>query len=338
MRPATMESLARLNRWHRFMPVPLTTLALFLSATALPALQSQQAAPPQSLGAELLQSGKFSEARDAFELVLNAEPANKDAQDGEVAASERLALDARHAGRMDDALTYLMRAQQFVPKAPRLLYDLGIQEDEMRLYEDADRTLALAEQLNPADRNVMYAVGRVKLDLGQLSPAEEKLRAYLKLQPNDAGAHYGLGRAYQLGLQFDQARAEFQRCIELQPVQTEAYYQLGDIELGQGNLAEAISDFGKTLARDPKHGGALAGMGQAYFKQKQYVHAEEFLARAIAAAPEYETGHYYLGLTLARLGRKEDSERELELATKLADESSKKARSGLHLDPTTANQ
>jgi tetratricopeptide (TPR) repeat protein len=141
-----------------------------------------------------------------------------------------------------------------------------------------------------------------------------------------------------MGLQFDPARAEFQRSIELQPVQTEAYYQLGDIALGQGNFAEAIADFSKTLARDSKHGGALAGTGQAYFKEKQYVEAEEFLQRAVVSAPDYETGHYFLGLTLARLGRKEDSERELALATRLAEAASKKARGGMHLNPASTDQ
>lgn len=301
---------------------------------------AQIAETPQagSSGAELLKAGNASAARDAFEATLNTDPANTDAQNGEVAASERLALDARREGRMNDALSYLIRAQQFVPRNARLLFDLGILEDEMHLYQDADRALALAEQLNPGDVQVMYAVGRVKLDLGQLPAAEEKLVAYLKVQPNDASAHYGLGRVYQLGLRFDKAREEFQRCIELQPVQTEAYYQLGDIALGQGKFDEAIADFSRTLARDSKHGGALAGTGEAYFKQKQYAQAEKFLERAVAAAPDYQKGHYYLGLTLSRLGRKEDSERELALATKLAEEANRKAHAVLQLTPPGANQ
>jgi tetratricopeptide (TPR) repeat protein len=316
----------------------LATLALVITATDLSAAALPQTPQAASPGAVLLQSGKASEARDAFESVLQVDPSNKEAEEGEVAASEQLALQARKEGRMNDALTYLVRAQQFVPKNERLLFDLGIQEDDMHLYQDADRTLTVAEQLNPGDPNVIYALARVKMDLGQLSAAEEKMQAYLKLRPGDASAHYGLARVYQLGLQFDKARVEFQRCIELQPVQTEAYYQLGDIALGQGNFTEAIAEFGKTLARDPKHGGALTGTGQAYFKQKQYVQAEEFLQRAVAAAPNYETGHYYLGLTLARLGRKEDSERELSLATKLADEAARTARSGIQSSPATPNQ
>jgi len=314
------------------------TLALVISAVGLSGATPPQTPPAANSGAGLLQSGKASEARDAFESALGVAPSSKEAQEGEVAASEQLALQARKEGRMNDALTCLVRAQQFVPKNERLLYDLGIQEDDMHLYQDADRTLTAAEQLNPGDPNVIYAVARVKMDLGQLSAAEEKMEAYLKLRPGDASAHYGLARVYQLGLQFDKARIELQRCIELQPLQTEAYYQLGDIALGQGNFAEAIAEFAMTLARDPKHGGALTGTGQAYFKQKQYVQAEEFLQRAVAAAPDYETGHYYLGLTLARLGRKEDSERELTLATKLAGQAAKSARSGIQSSLSTPNQ
>lgn len=312
----------------------LLTLVLLVSTARLDAAPSQQAGSSESAGQELLQSAKPAQARDAFESTLNSNPANVEAQHGEVAASERLALDARQAGHAEEALQDLLRAQRFAPTYPRLLYDLGILEDEMQLYRDADQTLLALEQLQPSNPQVMYAVARVKLDLGQLAEAEKRMQAYLRLQPNDASAHYGLGRIYQLGLHFDEARAELQRSIELQPLQTEAYYQLGDIALGQGDLDEAIASFSKTLTRDPKHGGALAGTGQALFKQKRYAQAEDFLERAVAAAPGYQSGHYYLGLTLARLGCKEDSQRELARATQLVEEQAKKNR-GLHLDPST---
>jgi len=280
---------------------------------------------------------KFAEARDVFEAELDADSANAGALAGEVAASEQLALEARRNGQSDDALRILLRARAYAPKDPRLLYDLGIQEDEMHLFQDADRTLATLEELRPDDPQVKYAVAHVKLDLGQLAAAKERMQAYLTAQPSDASAHFGLGRIYQLELDVESAQAEFRRSIELQPVQTEAYYQLGDIALGQGEFAAAIANFSKTLERNPQHGGALAGTGQAYFKLKQYTQAEQFLERAVVAAPDYEKSHYYLGLTLARLGRKEDSERELALATKLADEAGKKARSGLRLNPPATN-
>src|SRR5882762_6537870 len=77
----------------------LLTAPIMLSLASPLQVQSNVAAADA-----LLQSGKSGEARDAFESILTADPANADAQHGEVAASERLALDARNAGHADDAL------------------------------------------------------------------------------------------------------------------------------------------------------------------------------------------------------------------------------------------
>jgi tetratricopeptide (TPR) repeat protein len=280
---------------------------------------------------KLRESGKLNESRDIFESVLTTNPDSAAAQDGEVQVSERLALNARSAGHMDESLADLLRAQKFAPENTRLLFDLGVLEDEMQLYLDADKALAHLESLKPDDPNVLYAVARVKLDLGQLSHAEEKMSAYLKIRPNDASAHFGMGRIYQQGLQFEKAKVEFERSIELQPRQTEAYFQLGDIEVEQKNYQDAITNFSKTLLGNPKHGGALTGTGIAYYRQKQYDKAERFLEEATHAAPEYQPGHYYLGLTLARLGKEEESQHELTIATGLAEKDNKKGANRLRL-------
>ena len=160
--------------------------------------------------------------------------------------------------------------------------------------------------LPPVDSNAFYAIGRVEFSLGKLVEAEVAMKSYLQAHPQDASAHYGLGRVYLQGLQFDRARAEFERSIALQPLQSEAYYELGETSLDQGRYAEAIAFFEKALVRNPEHGGALAGIGTASFKQKQYQEAETWLQRAIKAAPDYQPGHYYLGLTFSPVweGRK----------------------------------
>jgi len=168
-------------------------------------------------------------------------------------------------------------------------------------------------------------MARVKMDEGQLDAAEQNMHVYLQSRPDDAGAHYGLGRIYELGMQFDKAKPEFQRSLELRPVQTESWYELGDMALKQNDYADAVTDFKNVLARDGRHGGALAGSGQALFREKRYDKALEYLRRAVAAAPDYQPGHYYLGLTLSRLGQKEEADRELLTAQKLADEENRNA-------------
>jgi tetratricopeptide (TPR) repeat protein len=280
-------------------------------------------------GGELLRSGRLTEARDAFERVLSIDAGNGPAQAGEVDASERIALQEAGTGNKDEALKALERARNYAPHNARLLYDLGVLEDQMSLYRDADEALAEAEKLDNKDPKLLYAVARVKMDLGQLGPAEEKMKAYLEARPDDASAHFGLGRIYQIGLRFDQAKAEFARSIELKPVQTEGYYELGDIALKQGDAPGALANFEKTLARDPRHGGALEGAGEAHFKLKQYEEARSLLERAIEAAPDYPPSHYYLGLTLARLGKKEEAQRELAKASELSEKQN--ASGGLRL-------
>jgi hypothetical protein len=57
------------------------------------------------------------------------------------------------------------------------------------------------------------------------------------------------------------------------------------------------------------------------------------LQQAIAAAPEYQTAHYYYGLALAKTGQKEASERELKLAAVMADEQNRREAQHLQLAP-----
>lgn len=317
---AAMRELRKL-RWS------LRFAALGLSLAAWSAACAQRPDDGLTTARQRVAAGDWSGAREKFEAVLSTDPTNADAQAGEVEATERLALAARAAGRMDEALAALIEARNLVPHNAHLLFDLGMQEEEMRLFYDADQCLAEAEKLAPHDPDVLYAVARVKMDRGDLAGAQAHMESYLRLRPDDASAHFGLGKIYHIGLQFDQARGEFLRSVELQPVQTESYYELGDLALKQGDYAEASARFNKTLERDPNHGGALEGAGEVLFKQKKYDQAREILERAIVAAPDYAPGHYYLGLTLARLGRKEDSARELDRANQITEEEKRNSNS-----------
>jgi tetratricopeptide (TPR) repeat protein len=289
----------------------LLTVALRLAA---------QAAPSPAQGFALLDAGKPDAARQVFESILGSNSSDSEAQQGEVKASETLALQERGAGHMVEALRALMRAREFAPRNAHLLSDLGILEEEMKLYPDAEKALALSQQIDPSNLDNYYAMARVKMDEGQLDVAEQNMHVYLQSRPDDAGAHYGLGRIYELGMQFDKAKPEFQRSLELRPAQTESWYELGDMALKQNNYAVALTDFQKVLARDGRHGGALAGSGQALFREKRYSEALD------------------LGLTLGRLGQKEESDRELLTAQKLADEENRNAGRRYQLSPAPPAQ
>ena len=305
--------------------------SMFLGLT-LGAQIANAGSRPNLMEAHGLQAnGKFDQARDLYETVLMRDPSDAEAQLGMAEVSEHLSLTQRATGHMDEALRDLTRAQKVEPVNQRILLDIGILEDEMSLDLDAAATLEKLKSLGATDPNVSYALARVDLSLGRLEAAQSEMQTYLKVRPLDASAHYGLARIDQLGLHFDIAEEEFKTSIELQPKQTEAYYELGEIYLNENKLGESIPEFKKVLERAPQHGGALVGMGEAYFKLKQYDQANEWLVKATQAAPDYQPGHYYLGLTLARIGKANESRKELAVATELAAKDSKQGATRLQI-------
>jgi tetratricopeptide (TPR) repeat protein len=127
------------------------------------------------------------------------------------------------------------------------------------------------------------------------------------------------------------------RSIALTPNQAESYYQIGQMALDHGDYAAAQQECRKALEHDPKHGGALAALGIAAYRLKQFPEVIRSLQLAIAAAPEYQPAHYYYGLALAKIGQKEASERELKLAADMADQQNRREAQHLQLAPGAAS-
>ena len=293
------------------------------SSTAKDLLVRALASSPNSpsanltLGKLLLNEHRDPEAMDRFETVLDIDLKNKEARQGELAAATELAISARRDGRPDAALKVLEHARTKLPDEPKLLLDLGVQAMQMGNLPEATDALEAAQKLDPDNPEILYALARIEMAKLHLRAAESDLRAYLAKRPDDASAHFGLGRVLEAEQRSAEASAEFKRSIQLQPVQTESYYELGQLELEVQHDAQAAPLFEKVLARDANHGGALTGMGIIAFRSKDYSQAEQYLARAEKAAPDYQPAHYYRGLTLARLGRKDESQSELQTAAAL---------------------
>jgi len=283
------------------------------------ALRASPNSPPANLmlGRMLLAEHRDPEAMDRFETVLAIDPHSADARAGELAAVTELAVRMREEGHPERALLALKHSQTYLYDDPQLLLELGIQLNELGNAAGAVDVLKTGQKLQPDDLQILYALARAEFSKQDMAAAESGFRAYLEKRPGDASAHFGLGRVLEVLQRTDDARTEFRRSIELQPLQTESYYELGDMELKAGHDAEAEQLFAQVLARDAKHGGALTDMGEIDFRRKNFAGAEQWLSKAEAAAPAYPPAHYYRGLALARLGRKDESEDELKKATEL---------------------
>ena len=285
------------------------------------------------LASSKMKSGDYQGAKDAYEQLLSKDPDQQAAREGEIEVSEKLALAARAKGDNNAALGILLSARAYVAESPRLLYDLGVLEDELGLFQEAESVVLELQKLTPDEPKVLYLSARVKLDRGELPQAEDAMRAYLRRKPDDATAYFGLGRILQLRLQNDAAREAFNNSLELRPVQTESLYQLADMALKENQYQGAIELAKRVLARDPRHGGAMTVYGIALYRQKDYAESAQMLRQATLVAPDYQPAHYYLGLAFARLGRDQESNSEFEIATQLASAESVESAQRLHLNP-----
>ena len=263
-------------------------------------------------GEILLSQHRDPEAMDRFETILAQDPHHVAARKGEVDAATELAVSSRRDNHPDRALAALRHACEKLPDATELQLDRGLQAFELDLLPEADEALHTAQKLAPGNISIVYALARLETKQEHMPEAERDYKTYLAARPNDATAHYGLGYVYAALLRSEDAHREFEASIRLQPQQTESYYQLGQIALDAHHDGEAKPLFERVLAHDPNHTGALTGLGELAFRDKDYVTAEQLLAHAEKSDPTYMRPHYYRGLALARLGRKEEAQQELQ--------------------------
>ena len=254
-----------------------------------------------------------------FEKVLQSDRSDAAARKGEVDAAVQYSLAEKREHREEAALWLLLRARYWVPDDPDLLVDLGVQEDELKLFVNADSILAEALRIRPNDLNALYTVARVKMDLGQMQSAEQAWLIYIQHDPNNPAAYYGYGLVLQTLGKNDEARGQFKQSIKENPHQAESYYRLGEIARHEGDKTGARVQYAEALARDSTHGGALTGLAILSYEEKKYDEAERELEVAIKSLPDYRTARYYHGLTLSKLGRKNEAEAELERALQLSD-------------------
>jgi len=287
------------------------------------------------LGLLYTQMGEAEKAAAQLEEGLRLAPERTDA----TAALARALRDEARSGSGSDpekALSLLLRARNLVPDNPDVLFDLGMVELRMSLFPDAIEAFHQALKSRSDDAQAIYGLGRAFMELAKFLDAHGQFVRYVAMRPDDASGHYALvmsSAALQLA---PEARSEFQKSIALQPVQTESYFRLGLLDLDAKDYRVAEQNFQHVLGRDPKHAGALAALGRAKLETKEYDEAADLLQRAIVCDDSLREAHYYLGLTYALVGRKEDSDQQLQIATQLEKQATERQRTVFKIiDPGT---
>jgi tetratricopeptide (TPR) repeat protein len=308
--------------------------ALFKQAIAI---QPDFAGAHAGLGLLYAQMGKNDLAIPALEESARLDPGRKDVQTVLISIWRRQAHDAAEQNELEKALALLIKARKLNPADADVEYEFGMVALRMSLFPDAIDAFDQTLKLRGDDAAALYGLGRTNMSVSRFDDAQRAFERYVQLRPADASGRYALGYTLQALQRASDARTEYEKSITLQPLQTESYFQLGLMELEAGDSGGAAKQFEHVLDRAPQHAGVLTGMGRVRFQEKQYAEAAALFEKAIASNPRLREAHYYLGLADSRLGRKEDSEKELQIASRIEHEEVEKHQTVLKIiDPDQA--
>ncbi|MBZ5583114.1 MAG: tetratricopeptide repeat protein [Acidobacteriia bacterium] len=296
-------------------------LSLGRMAEAEAALRDALAAQPESgalhyqLARALKGQGKAEDAAREFARCQALLAAHAPAPNLALRASARAAAaDALASGDKERAMAIAQSARDAAPGDSGVLYEFALVAMSSSLYEDARLALEHALEIQPEYPDARYALARTYLAQSKPQLAEAQMRLYLAARPQDATAQYGLGYILAAEQKTAEAKTCFEKSLALQPRQAESLFELGEIALREGRADDAARRFREALSFNPAHAGALAGLGIIAYRAKEYLTAEKQLAGSVRSAPSFQKAHYYYGLTLSKLGRKAEADREFALA------------------------
>lgn len=227
-----------------------------------------------------LDAGKFQEALEAYNAILEAKP---DASNVWVTrAIARWNLNDRSGARAD--LAHIIRMQPDNFDAYRIRGQFRYQaEDYTGSLEDFNRAIELMAHIAPAELFGMR--GEVRRKLEQPDAAIRDLDRAIELKPDYVSALYVRGELHDAAGRAAEAEADYSRTIELAPEHADALNNRAWIRFHARRWDAAIADGQAALRLAPKAAIALRVVGYSQFATGDYAAAAKTLGDAYEAEP-----------------------------------------------------
>jgi arylsulfatase A-like enzyme/Flp pilus assembly protein TadD len=161
------------------------------------------------------------------------------------------ALELSEAGKPQDALAALARAERLDPGVTQVQYLKGTILGTQQRYDEAARALERTVALNPRHVAARFRLALAYLRLSRLDAAEDTLDSVLADEPRNVRAHHNLATiAYTRG---DLQRAEEleRQAIAIDQNYFEAWNTLGAIYIASGKPEAAIAALNTAITLNP---------------------------------------------------------------------------------------
>src|SRR5262245_19027177 len=196
---------------------------------------------------------------------------------------------------------------------------LGKIHTAQKTYAKAISDFEAAALHQPDSQEILVGLAIAYFDAGQYEKAFEPLGKALASNPHSADAHHMLGKTYFMRGEFGKALTELETTLKLSPKDFDVAYRLGLTYLKQRQLAPAQQLYTRMLRQLGARPQLHIIFGRAYRETGFLPEAIIEFKKAIALDPKFPRAHYYLGLTyLLKDGADKFSEAAEEFKIELA--------------------
>jgi len=252
------------------------------------------------LGAIHGQLGAFGDAESCCRRVIELEP-------GMPAAYYNLGIALLKQGKPQEAASQFSRAVELNPSFAEAFHDLGNAQHMLGLLDAAVENYRKSIALNPSLAEAHHNLGRVLQQRHELDAAIESYRAALRVQPNNALMHFNLGTALWEQRSIEAAAQSCREAIRIKPDFVEAYQNLGAALQLLGRFEASIESYRRVLSLKPDHVEAHVNLGLTLWQAGRLEEAAEICVKAIALRPGLAPAHNAMALVLWETGRLEEA-------------------------------
>ena len=264
------------------------------------------------LGQLRLSQQHVPEARAMLEKALERDP------NSSRALSLLVALDL-NAGQ---AAKGLARIQEQIAKAPQnanLYSQLAAFQMSTRDFPGALESSKKAMELEPGSVDAVQLNGRAEVALGNTDQAINVWEQWLRTHPNDTRATTILGTLEETKGDATKAMEYYKKTLQLDPNQAMASNNLAYLMVENGQNVDAALSLAQSARRGlPNSPSTADTLAWVFYHKGTYSTARDLLEDALKADPNNASIHYHLGMTYSKLNEKADAELHLKKAVALA--------------------
>ena len=243
-------------------------------------------------------AGRFAEAVQIYQQILQADPDNAD-------ALHLLGNAAAQLGDADAAVALISKAHALFPDNTVYLISLGMAYRQQRNFDIAMACYERVLEIEPGSASAYFGIANTLQTQGRLDEAAQNFTYALESNPGFVEARFNLANLEKSRGRYREAVEHYRLAVAAKPDFADAWHNLGSALYAMGEADEALASYRQALGRNLPE--THNNIGNIHFDCGDFGQALACYRQAIAAKPAYAEAWNNLGNALRKLGRFEES-------------------------------